>query len=60
MNALFVPLQMTDSLRKNSGLTEPEIQNLLKSSSVADSYVKKLNNKITSALKVSTLMLVGM
>nr|CAB3258608.1 uncharacterized protein KIAA0355 [Phallusia mammillata] len=43
--------QMTDSLRKSSGLTETEIQNLLKTSSVSDSYIKKLNSKISSGLK---------
>lgn len=39
------------SLRKYIGLTEQEIQNLLKSDSVSDLYMKKLNQKIDTALR---------
>ncbi|XP_076800431.1 uncharacterized protein LOC143445303 isoform X2 [Clavelina lepadiformis] len=42
---------LTNSLRKSSGLTEGEIQNLLKPHAVAESYKNKLNQKISAALK---------
>lgn len=44
--------QKTSALRKYNGLTDTEIQNLLKSELVSDLYMKKLNQKIDTALRV--------
>nr|XP_026689926.1 uncharacterized protein KIAA0355 isoform X2 [Ciona intestinalis] len=43
--------KMTTSLRESTGLTESEIHHLLNTSSVSDSYVRKLNQRISSSLK---------
>nr|XP_039261273.1 uncharacterized protein LOC120337527 [Styela clava] len=47
----FALKERNGSLRKYIGLTDPEIQNLLKSDSVSDLYMKKLNQKIDTALR---------